>query len=200
MYFLKTFNILRLFLLKLRLRKRLEIKSLSQGFYWDTEIAVAKNAKLSLKGFGSKSNVHLICDAGEMQIGRGVFFNRNCIVACRYKISIGDNCLFGPNVCIYDHDHVYTANGVLPYEFSGSEIIIEDGCWLGAGAIILRGTHIGKNSIIEAGAVVRGDVPPNTLVTIVKETRMIPTALFASKRENDIKQSNIIKQYIELEG
>jgi acetyltransferase-like isoleucine patch superfamily enzyme len=177
----KGFSILKLFCLKIRYGKRLKIKSIRQNFKPDTEIVVGKNAFLSLGRVSFRTNVHLLCDIGEMTIGSLVCFNRNCIVACRQNIRIGDNCLFGPNVCVYDHDHVYTANGVMSREFKCSDIIIEDGCWIGAGAIILRGTHIGRNSVIEAGSVIRGKIPPNSLVSTVRETRIIPAALFTGK-------------------
>lgn len=184
MFIKKVFSVIKLFFLKLKFRKRLSVKSIRQNLKADTEIVVGKDAFLSLGRVSFRTNVHLLCDHGDMNIGSRVCFNRNCIVACRHKIMIGDGCLFGPNVCIYDHDHIYTADGVLPKEFKCSEIIIEDGCWIGAGAIILRGTHIGKNSVVEAGAVVKGDIPPNSLVTTVRETRIIPAALFMSKRKN----------------
>lgn len=181
--FLKMLSVIKLLFLKLRFGKRLQIKSIRQNFRTDTEIVVAKGAFLSLGRVSFRTNVHLLCDHGEMHIGSRVVFNRNCIVACRHRISIGDRCLFGPNVCVYDHDHVYTADGVLPTEFKCSEIVIEEGCWIGAGAVILRGAHIGRNSVIEAGAVVRGRIPPNSIVTTVRETRILPAALFASKRK-----------------
>ena len=45
---------------------------------------------------------------------------------------------------------------------SGIEIpvTIEEDCWLGTGAIVLPGVHIGRGSIIGAGAVVTKDIPP----------------------------------------
>jgi acetyltransferase-like isoleucine patch superfamily enzyme len=183
MFLKKVLSIIKLFFLKLRYGKRLKISSIRQNLRVDTEIVVGKDAFLSLDRVSFRTNVHLLCDHGEMHIGSRVCFNRNCIIACRYRIKIGDRCLFGPNVCIYDHDHAYTSDGVSTTEFKCSEIIIEDGCWIGAGAIILRGTHIGKNSVIEAGAVVKGDIPPNSLVTTIRETRVIPTTLFAGKRK-----------------
>lgn len=183
MFFKKVLSIIKLIFFKLRFGKRLIIKSIRQNFELDTEIVVGKDATLSLGRVSFRTNVHLLCDHGEMNIGKQVCFNRNCIVASRHRIRIGDKCLFGPNVCIYDHDHVYTADGVLPAEFKCSEIIIEDGCWIGAGAIILRGTHIGKNSVIEAGAVLKGDVPANSIVTTIREIRIIPAALFMGKRK-----------------
>jgi acetyltransferase-like isoleucine patch superfamily enzyme len=41
--------------------------------------------------------------------------------------------------------------------------MIEEDCWLGTGAIILPGVHIGRGSIIGAGAVVTKDIPPLSL-------------------------------------
>ncbi|MFD0539905.1 DapH/DapD/GlmU-related protein [Actinomadura luteofluorescens] len=37
--------------------------------------------------------------------------------------------------------------------------------WIGAGATILPGVSIGRDSVVAAGAVVADDVPPSSLVT-----------------------------------
>ncbi|MDX2046776.1 MAG: DapH/DapD/GlmU-related protein [Chitinophagaceae bacterium] len=42
-------------------------------------------------------------------------------------------------------------------------VIIGDHVWIGTGAIILKGVHIGNGSVITAGAVVTKDVPPGCL-------------------------------------
>jgi galactoside O-acetyltransferase len=42
-------------------------------------------------------------------------------------------------------------------------IKVEDGCWIGAGAIVLDGVTIGQGSCIGAGAVVTASVPPHSL-------------------------------------
>ena len=43
-------------------------------------------------------------------------------------------------------------------------VSIGDGSWLGAGAIILPGASIGRNVVVAAGSVVRGDVPDKCVV------------------------------------
>jgi len=177
----RIFCVVKVFMLRLKFGKRLEIKPGRQIIRADTEITIGKDARLSIDSINVNTNVHLECKRGEMKLGRGVILNRNCIIACRHKITIGDNCLFGPNVCIYDHDHLYDSNGVSPDKFKCSEIIIEDSCWIGANAVILRGTHIGKNSVIGAGIVVNGSIPSNSLVLSVKETRAIPINFFTTK-------------------
>lgn len=49
---------------------------------------------------------------GEIIIEDNVFINRNTIISCRDKIIIKERCAIGPNVCIYDHDHIYGSNGI----------------------------------------------------------------------------------------
>ncbi len=53
---------------------------------------------------------------------------------------------------------------VSPSKFKTSKTVIEEHCWIGAGVIILKGAYIGKNSIIGAGAIVKGNVPAHSLV------------------------------------
>ena len=43
------------------------------------------------------------------------------------------------------------------------EVVIEDNVWIGEKSIILKGTKIGKNSIIGAGSVVSGEIPENVV-------------------------------------
>ena len=158
-------SVIKSFILKVKFGKRLELQKINQDIRFTTEIKVKKEVSMRIGRVSTRTNVHIVCVEGNMEIGKQVNINRNCIIICRYKISIGDNCSLGPNICIYDHDHLFGKNGLVPNEYKCSEIIIESGCWIGAGAIILRGTHIGKNSVIGAGTIVKGYVPPNSLVT-----------------------------------
>src|SRR5256714_549258 len=84
------------------------------------------------------------------------------------SISIGPDCLFGADVLVTDNDHhavaaeLRTANsmravGVLP-------IIIGARVFVGARAIILKGSSIGDDAVVGAGAVVVGDVPAKAIV------------------------------------
>ena len=50
------------------------------------------------------------------------------------------------------------------YLEAGDEIAIGNNVWIGGGAIILGGVHIGDNAVIAAGAVVTKDVPAGMLV------------------------------------
>lgn len=45
-----------------------------------------------------------------------------------------------------------------------SSVLVKDNVFIGAGAILLPGTIIGENSIVGAGAVVKGEIPPCSVV------------------------------------
>lgn len=90
-------------------------------------------------------------------------------------IKIGNDVKIGPNVMIYDHDHNFRCKDEVSSNcYQISDIIIGNNCWIGAGAIILRGTILGDNCVIGAGTVIKEKIEENTLVynerKIVKES------------------------------
>jgi acetyltransferase-like isoleucine patch superfamily enzyme len=126
---------------------------------------------------------------GRIKIGDCCSVGSDTIFHCREGIEIGNHALISWNVLIADFDAhsvrmneritemEYTANGLWP-NFSGKRtiknplfapsfltkpVIIEDGVWIGAHAIILKGSKIGKGAVIGAGAVVSGEIPPMSI-------------------------------------
>jgi acetyltransferase-like isoleucine patch superfamily enzyme len=83
------------------------------------------------------------------------------------SVRIGRNVLIASRVYITDHDHVFD-DPILSAQqnprISCAPVVIEDGCWIGEGAVILKGLTIGERSVVGANAVVTRDVPPWTLV------------------------------------
>lgn len=97
-------------------------------------------------------------------VGKNTSVNSNNMIACHEKITIGDNVQFSPNVQIYDHDHDFRAeDGVSAMKYVTAPVEIGNNVWIGANAVILRGTKIGNNCVIAAGCVVKGNVPDNSL-------------------------------------
>lgn len=160
----KVIRVLQTELLKIKFGNKISITGF-QNFHPNTKLIIRQNGKIYLgRSIATYSNVHLSAINGTLNIGNAVSFNRNDIVICRDSIIIGNGCLFGPNVCLYDHDHIFNTDGI-KNDFKTSPIVIENNCWIGAGSIILRGTHIGEGSVIGAGTVVKGNIPPHSLVT-----------------------------------
>ena len=80
-------------------------------------------------------------------------------ISCFSRIVIGNNVKIGGNTTIMDGDYH-------PEDYrSGDpkEIVIEDNVWIGYSCIILKGVHIGKNTVIGAGSVVTKDIPQNVI-------------------------------------
>jgi len=81
-------------------------------------------------------------------------------------VLIGDDVFTGPYVYITDQNHGYADPHVpigrqLP---SNAAVSIGQGCWLGAGVVVLPGACIGRNVVVAAGSVVRGAVPDQCVV------------------------------------
>lgn len=74
------------------------------------------------------------------------------------KISIGNDCLIGPNVQLLAVSHDVNPQSRLDKHNYIDDIVIGNNVWLGGGSIILAGTFIGDNAIIGAGSVVTKNV------------------------------------------
>lgn len=137
--------------------------SIIQNINPSTEIAV-ESGKLILKhSIFTRRNVSFRVEGGEMTVGTS-FFNQGCSITCMENIQIGDNCLFGPNVVVVDHDHEYRyVDERRGNHYRKSPIIIGDNVWIGANVTILRGSQIGDGAVIGAGCVVRGKIGKNVV-------------------------------------
>lgn len=97
-------------------------------------------------------------------VGENTFITGPLRVNLGGAVRIGSNVNIGHNVMILAVDHQIGP----PWRRAGwsehAEIAINDGAWIGSGAVILPGVEIGAGAVIAAGAVVAADVPPNTLV------------------------------------
>ncbi|SIO61456.1 Hexapeptide repeat of succinyl-transferase [Singulisphaera sp. GP187] len=99
--------------------------------------------------------------------------DRTCVRGTTFsigrRISIGNDCLIAMGVKMFDsngHQSDPEARlAGLPPEFEDVRpITIADNVWIGQMSIVTPGVNIGEGSIVSAGSVVLGDVPPYTVV------------------------------------
>lgn len=101
-------------------------------------------------------------------VGDGTFIGNGCTFSAGREIRIGSGCLISALVRIHDNDgHPLDAErrrrGEPITAAETDPVIVEDNVWIGAGATILKGVHIGRDAVIGTGAVVTSDVPPGAV-------------------------------------
>ncbi len=94
----------------------------------------------------------------------------------RGNLTIGHFCSIAANVMfVVSSEHNTKTVSTYPYKvrclhtqaseaFSKGDIVVDDDVWIGYGATILSGVHIGQGAVVAAGAVVAKDVPPYAIV------------------------------------
>ncbi len=122
---------------------------------------------------GDRVKIFEDCHAGSVELGNGVYLHNDvCLqtgnggsvkigadthiqsrchfLADKAPIEIGSGVQIAPNCGFYlgDRDMTTPPKG----------IIVGDDVWLGHGAVLLEGTHIGKGAVIGSGAVVDRDI------------------------------------------
>jgi len=152
-------------MLVIKLTNKSSRVSLIQNLHPTTEIKISKKGEISLShSVFTRRYVSFRVESGTLSIGTS-FFNQGCSVTAMNCITIGENCLFGPNVVIVDHDHDYSyLDNRRGNHYKYGEVIIGNNVWIGANTVILRNTTIGDGCVIGAGCVIRGNIQSNRII------------------------------------
>ncbi|NNN02552.1 MAG: acyltransferase [Acidimicrobiaceae bacterium] len=101
-----------------------------------------------------------------VSIGRRCVIGRNSHIVGHERISIGDDVQTGPGVYVTDQNHSYD-DPEIPIGLQvprNSAVEVGAGSWIGAHAVLLPGTRLGRNTVVAAGAVVRGSFGDYTVL------------------------------------
>lgn len=138
---------------------------------------IIRNTNIRIKGSNNKLYIGENCvivnseiifdnENSEIIIGNNTSIAKILLVSLEpYRIKIGENCMISYDVEIRNTDShmIYDSNTRNRINL-GAEVILEDNVWVGARAMILKGTNIGKNSIIAAGSIVNKNVKEGSIV------------------------------------
>jgi len=115
-------------------------------------------------GTGAVLKPSFRCDYGtNISIGEDTFINYNCVFLDCNRITIGKQVQIAPCVQIYTATHPLDADTRRSKLEFALPVVIDDGVWLGGGAIVCPGVTIGKNTVVGAGSIVTRDLPPGVL-------------------------------------
>jgi len=140
-----------------------QIGEIGQMKYDRTIVQLAKNSRLEINGhvtIAPGARV-IVGENASLSIGDRTIISSK--ILCKNSIHIGSMCGISWGVQIMDTDfHHVIIDG--ERRLNTKPVVIGNNVWIASNVTILKGVHIGDNSIIAAGSVVTRDVPPNSLV------------------------------------
>lgn len=114
------------------------------------------------------------------KIGRGLVIKNNVIIKSPWNLTIGNSCWLGEgcwidnldkvnignNVCISQGAMLLTGNHdytmcTMPYR--NSPIVVKDGAWIGANAVVTAGVTVDENTVLTVGSVVTKNTEKNMI-------------------------------------
>lgn len=140
---------------KIRLGRRLVLPHGGKPVYLGrgARLAVAEGGVMELgRGVYVDDRCRLQVSAGaRMALGEGCYLNTNCRMVAAEDIAVAGHTMFGPNVCVYDHDHVFDAEGVHG-ELVSAPIRIGQRCWIGANSLVTKGVSVADRICVGGGS------------------------------------------------
>lgn len=116
-----------------------------------------KIGKYSRIGIGT-----VVIYPSQISLGDHCIINEYCFLDGRGTLKIGNNTSISVYCKIISASHNLTSDN---FTYQTHPIVIDDYVFIGTGAIILEGTHLGKGCAIGAGGVAKGDYEPNSIYT-----------------------------------
>jgi acetyltransferase-like isoleucine patch superfamily enzyme len=147
------------------------------GWRWRTDGPVFFGSRLELQ-IGRRGRIELgrfawighgtkiRCHEGTVEIGAKTVMGQECTISAYRRVRIGEQCVIADRAMFIDFDHgvVEVERPIRKQGIYTREVEVGSNVWIGYGACILRGVHVGDNAIVGANAVVTRDVPANAVV------------------------------------
>lgn len=136
----------------------------------DTHVKFHKGTRIIF--YGGSANIgqdSIICNdskfiiglEGKLKIGHKCILGEYGIYNVFSDLIIGNNVITADRVSFVTNNHKYEDinTPIKDQPSTSKEIIIGDGTWIGMNATILAGSRIGKNCVVAAHSVVKGEYP-----------------------------------------
>jgi acetyltransferase-like isoleucine patch superfamily enzyme len=131
------------------------------GIHVGTETLIGAHSTLSVGHTPDEANA----PARGLVIGDRCVIGGRAVITAHESIVIGDDVWFGQGVFVSDASHGYQdVETPIGRQLGWAHPVeIGAGSWIGHGVIVLPGTRIGRNVVIGAGSVVRGEIPDHSV-------------------------------------
>jgi acetyltransferase-like isoleucine patch superfamily enzyme len=139
---------------------------LPEGSYGD--VARGKLLKIQVRKCGKNLKVSRnvkVLNAKQLVLGDNVYIGYSTWMNAEFGIEIGDNTMFGPYVIVASGNHTFTHENMSFYGASkGNNVVIGNGCWLGASSVVTSAAKVGEHCLIGANSVISKHIPNNSKV------------------------------------
>lgn len=149
---------------------------------------VAKGASLEIGSSCSLNGLILhVQEGGSIRIGNGVTVNADkesptlMNAFGGQSITLGDNCLLSDGIQIHTTDYHTLLQDGERYNYPKS-VIIGEHCWIGLGAIILKGVSLPAGTVVGARAVVSKSINQNSAIIAGNPAKVIKTGINWDKK------------------
>ena len=103
-----------------------------------------------------------------LSIGSQCLIEQQVQIICRRRVAIGDNVSIAGHCAIVDVTHPHETDGPpnIGYRVldDDKEVSIGAGCFIGYGAVVLPGVHLGEGCIVGANSVVSKSFGPRSVI------------------------------------
>jgi acetyltransferase-like isoleucine patch superfamily enzyme len=106
-------------------------------------------------------------EAPLLTIGDGCLIEQNVQIICKGRVSIGNDVSVAGHCAIVDVTHpigAQVANIGTLISQEDSPVVIEDGCFLGFGTVVLPGVRLARGCVVGANSVVTASFGPRSVI------------------------------------
>jgi len=122
------------------------------------------NVTLGRRCFIGRATLDTLGGNGRIVVGDGSIVYSGAELLCHHgsTIRLGRNVLFTRGAGAVTGGHVFDDPGatILSQGIRTADITVEDDAWIGYRAVLLPDSHVGRGTVVGAGAVVSGRLPP----------------------------------------
>jgi acetyltransferase-like isoleucine patch superfamily enzyme len=130
-------------------------------------VTFASEARSTALGVRGPCILRILGPDGRITLGDDIGAS-GVVICSAVSVTIGARCLIGADVMIFDtdfHNHAATGRRYSKPDWLqiSRPVVIEEDVFIGTRSIVSKGAHIGRGSIIAAGSVVVGAIPPMSI-------------------------------------
>lgn len=136
-------------------------------FFINPVIASSGLKKRLLRIFGARIGVGVVLKPGinikypwKLSIGDNTWIGERVWIDNLARVDIGKNVCLSQGAFLLTGNHDYSSTS---FDLMVRDIVLEDGVWIGAKAIVCPGVRCGSHAVLSAGSVASGSLEPYSI-------------------------------------